>query len=285
MTALRQRMLEDMSIRNLAPRTRKAYIDCVAAFALHFGKSPDQLGPDEIRAYQLYLLQQRGLMPSSVNIAVCALRFFYRTTLRRSWAVERIPLAKREKKLPVVLSPAEVSQFLNQIHNLKHRAILFTAYAAGLRVAEAAALKISDIDSKRMVIRVEQGKGRKDRYVMLSQRLLLLLREYFKACRPAHWLFPGKDADRHVSPETVRAVCRKARQTSGLNKPITPHTLRHCFATHLLEANVDLRKIQVLLGHRSIVTTARYTHVAIGGAETTRSPLDALPEPATPPRG
>lgn len=278
MTPLRQRMLEDMRIRNLSAHTQKRYVDRVAAFAKHFGKSPDRLGPQEIRAYQVYLTEERKLSTSTLNITVCALRFLYRITLRRRWDIERIPLARREKKLPIVLSLDEVAQFLRAIESMKYRAILITAYAAGLRIAEVTRLKIPDIDSRRMIIRVEQGKGRKDRYVMLSPRLLPLLREYWKAYRPSDWLFPGRVAGRPIAANSVRLVCNKARLASGLKKQITPHTLRHSFATHLLEAGTDLRKIQILLGHRSPSSTARYTHVAIQNVQQTRSPLDDVPD-------
>lgn len=277
MTKLRRRMLEDMRLRNLSPNTQKRYLDRVAAFAVHFGKSPELLGPEEIRTYQLYLVQERRLSSSSVNVTVCALKFLYRVTLGRPWDVERILLSRREKKLPVVLSQEEVARFFAAIESLKYRAILVTAYAAGLRVTEVTELKVPDIDNSRMTIRVDQGKGRKDRYVMLSPKLLELLREYWKEYRPSGWLFPGKDPDCPVSPSTVRQVCREARLASGIKKQITPHTLRHSFATHLLEAGENLRKIQVLLGHRSLVSTSRYTHVAIENVERTASPLDSLP--------
>lgn len=227
MTELRRRMLEDMRLRNLSLNTQKRYLDRVAAFAGHFGKSPELLGPDEIRAYQLYLVEERRLSSSSINVTVCALKFLYRVTLGRPWEVERVVLSRREKKLPVVLSQEEVARFFAAIESLKYRAILVTAYAAGLRVTEVTRLKVSDIDSSRMTIRVDQGKGQKDRYVMLSGRLLGLLREYWKEYRPSGWLFPGKTADRPVSPNSVRQVCREARVASGFTKQITPHTLRH----------------------------------------------------------
>ncbi len=281
MTNLRKRMIEDMRIRNLALSTQKCYIDQVAAFALRFNRSPEQLGPEHVRAYQLYLIQERKLSASSVNVAIAALKFLYGVTLRRSWTLERLVFSKREKKLPVVLSPDETAQFFEHVSKPKYRAILLTMYAAGLRVSEAVALKVTDIDNRRMVIRVEQGKGRKDRYVMLSPKLLGILREYWKAHRTEHWLFPGAKG-RHISTEAVRHVCKLACRASGLKKNVTPHSLRHSFATHMLEADVDLRKIQLLLGHRSISSTARYTHVAIDGVEKTRSPLDSLPAPKKP---
>ena len=277
MTRLRRRMLEDMRIRNLSENTQKRYLSHVAAFAKHFGKSPEQLGLEDVRTYQLYLIQEKSLSASSLNVTVCALRFLYGVTLGRKWDIERIPLSRRERKLPVVLSPSEVAQFFQAIRSVKHRTILMTAYAAGLRVSEVSRLKVSDIDSRRMTIRVEQGKFRKDRYVMLSSKLLDVLRKYWRDARPRNWLFPGRETDRPVSPTTVRQVCREACLACGLAKRVTPHTLRHSFATHLLEAGSDLRTIQVLLGHKSPASTARYTHIAIGGIHKTPSPLDALP--------
>lgn len=277
MTVLRKRMLDDMRIRNLSPNTQKRYLDRVAAFAGHFGKSPDQLGPEEIRTYQLYLVD-KGLSSSTINVTVCALRFLYRVTLRRDWDVERIPLSRRERHLPVVLSPDEVARFFASVRSLKYRAILMTAYGAGLRVSEATALRIVDIDSRRGTIRVYQGKGRKDRYVMLSPRLLAVLRAYWTKTRPSHWLFPGRDPRQPASPASVRQVCHEAGLISGLKKHITPHTLRHSFATHLLESGSDLRTIQVLLGHKSPASTARYTHIAVSSVHKARSPLDTLPD-------
>ena len=277
MTRLRRRMLEDMRIRNLSENTQKRYLNRVAAFAKHFGKSPEQMGPEDARAFQLHLIQEKGLSASSLNVTVCALRFLYGATLGHKWDIERIRLARRESKLPIVLSPSEVAQFFRAIRSVKYRAILMTTYAAGLRVSEVSRLKVSDIDSRRMTIRVEQGKCRKDRYVMLSPRLLAVLREYWRSGRPSDWLFPGQGTERPVSPTTVRQVCREARLACGLKKRVTPHTLRHCFATHLLEAGSDLRTIQVLLGHRSPASTARYTHIAVGGVHKTASPLDTLP--------
>ncbi len=278
MTYLRQRMIEDMQIRNLSLNTQKRYLDHVAAFAKYFKKSPEYLGLDEIRAYQLHLVQIRRLSSSSINIAVCALRFLYRITLRRDWHVERIVLARREQKLPVVLSAHEVVKFFHAIDSIKYRAILMTAYAAGLRISEVLGLKFADIDSSRMTIRVAQGKGKKDRYVMLSPKLLAILRTYWKIARPSVWLFPGQDQSQPLSPSTVRQVCQWAYRAAGLKKKVTPHTLRHSFATHLLEAGTDLRTIQVLLGHKSPVATARYTHIAITNISKTSSPLDSLPD-------
>ena len=283
MTPLRQRMLEDMGIRNLAENTQSAYLQQVAAYARYFGRSPDQLGPEEIRTYQLYLMEVRALTPSSICVATGALRFLYKVTLKRSWAVEEIPMPKRPRKLPEILSPEEVMHFLNAIINHKHRAILMTAYAAGLRVSEATHLKVTDIDSQRMMLRVEQGKGMKDRYVMLSPRLLDVLRTYWKSARPTQWMFPGEVPGQPITREAVGLACQKARRDSGITKPITPHSLRHAFATHLLESGADLRTIQLLLGHRSLATTARYLKVATTTICATTSPFDLLPKVEPPP--
>jgi integrase/recombinase XerD len=276
MTPLRRRMSEDMQIRNLSPHTQRAYLTAVAKFAEHFGTSPAKLGPEHVRTYQLYLLEQHQGY-SAFRHAVAALRFLYRITLGRAWAVERIPYPRQPKKLPIVLSLREVAQLLAAAPGIKQRALLATTYAAGLRVSEVVRLKVRDIDSQRMVIRVEQGKGQKDRYLMLSPRLLELLRTYWRAKRPGEWLFPGNPRTKPMGPRSANRVCREAVQRSGLTKPATVHTLRHSFATHLLEAGVDVRTIQVLLGHRSLRTTAGYLHLAPQTLQTTPSPFDLLP--------
>ncbi len=282
MTALRQRMLEDMQIRNLAPTTQRAYVVHVSRFARHVGRSPAVLGPEDIRAYQIYLTNDKQLAPASIGIAVAALRFLYTVTLQKAWSVDAVlPAPKTPKTLPVVLSPAEVVQFLDCVKEPKHRTILTTCYAAGLRISEAVRLTIPAIDSQRMVLRVEQGKGRKDRYVMLSPRLLEILRDWWRVSRSRPWLFPG---DRPGQPLTTRAVnraCRKAHRRCGIPKPITPHSLRHAFAVHLLEAGTDIRTIQLLLGHRSLATTARYLCIATTTVCSTLSPLDLLPRPVS----
>jgi site-specific recombinase XerD len=269
-------MIDDMRLRNFAPGTVSVYVNCVARFARHFGKSPELLGPEDVRAYLLHLIEQRRPSWSYYNQIVQALRFLYKVTLGRDWALEYIAYPKQPKRLPVVLSPTEVTRFFAAVGRLKDRALLMTAYAAGLRISEVAALRVEDIDSRRMVIRVRQGKGRKDRYVMLSPRLLDLLRRYWKAARPRTWLFPGQTPDRPVSVRTVTRTCRRALQAAGLEKRVTVHTLRHSFATHLLEAGTDLRTIQVLLGHASPRTTAVYTHVSPAAVRATISPLDRL---------
>jgi len=290
MTSLRQRMTEDMQVRNLALNTQTSYLQQVSLFARHFNKSPEILGPEDIRAYQVYLTNEKKLAPGSVLIAVAALRFLYKVSLNKDWTFEDvIPAPKKPQKLPVVLSPEEVVQFLGCVGSIKHRAILTTCYAAGLRISEAVRLKPTDIDSQRMVIRVNQGKGQKDRYVMLSPKLLETLRSYWRAVRPKGWLFVGDVPGQPINRSSVELACQKARRLSGIRKPITPHSLRHGFAVHLLESGTDVRTIQLLLGHRSLATTARYLRIATSKVCSTSSPLDLLPrpvpvepEPATP---
>jgi integrase/recombinase XerD len=280
MTILRQRMSEDMQVRNFSQNTQLSYLQQVSLFARHFGKSPAELGPEEIRTYQIYLTNEKKLCPGSIHIAVAALRFLYKVTLKKSWTLgDVLPLPKKQHKLPVVLSPEEVLQFLDCVQSIKHRAILTTCYAAGLRVSEAVHLKPSAIDSKRMVLRVELGKGRKDRYVMLSPKLLEALRIYWRARRPKEWLFPGDLPGQPITRNAVEQACHKAHRLSGLSKPVTPHCLRHAFAVHLLEAGTDVRTIQLLLGHRSLATTARYLRIATSKVCATSSPLDLLPHP------
>ena len=277
MSPLRRRMIEDMRIRNLTPNTQRVYISQVFRFACHFRKSPEHLGPAEIRTYLLYLVQDMRLAASSVIVTVSALRFFYTVTLKRPWTIQDdIPAGHQAKKLPVVLSKDEVARFLGAVVNLKHRVILTVCYAAGLRVSEAVRLKPAAIDSRRMVIRVEEGKGRKDRYVMLSPKLLDILRDYWKATRPTEWLFPGDRPGRPITRFAVERVCQETRQRSDITKPVTPHSLRHAFAVHLLESGADLRTIQLLLGHRSLTTTSRYLRIATSKVCATASPLDSL---------
>ena len=277
MTPLRRRMIEDMQIRNLAPQTQITYVEQVDRFARHFRKSPELLGPTEIRAWQIYLARDKCLAASSISVAVAALRFLYAVTLRRAWNIEHdIPTCRQSHQLPEVLSPHEVVAFLNAVKVLKHRVILTVCYAAGLRVSEATRLKPAAIDSRRMVIRVEAGKGRKDRYVMLSPRLLDVLRGYWKIVRPQEWLFPGDRPGEPITRFAVEHACREARERSGITRQITPHSLRHAFAVHLLETGADLRTIQLLLGHRNLATTARYLRIATSKVCATASPLDAL---------
>ncbi|MDT4786468.1 IS91 family transposase ISMno24 [compost metagenome] len=279
MTPLRERMLHDMQIRNLADNTQKSYLQQVSSFARHFRRSPELLGPEEIRAWQIYLTNERKLAPSSVQLAVGALRFLYRVTLRREWSDDDFPLPKRPVKLPVILSAEEVTRFFESAPSLKQRTILMTAYAAGLRVSEVVHLQVTDIDSQRMVIRVHQGKSRKDRYVMLSPRLLEILRLYWHEAHPREWLFPGDIPGHPITRSAVALACDVARRRSGIRKPVTPHSLRHAFATHLLEAGTDVRRIQLLMGHRSLSTTARYLKLATSIVCATASPFDLLPRP------
>lgn len=276
MTPLRKRMLEDMQLRGLAHTTQKNYMAHVAGFARFFGQSPEVLDQEAIRQYLLYLLEERKQSPEAVNQCVSALKFLYLTTLELPWGDADFPRARRGHKLPVVLSHEELMQFFDHVPSLKYRAALMVCYGAGLRVSEAVALRVSDIDSQRMLIRVEQGKGSKDRYAMLSPRLLDVLRRYWLATRPQDYLFPSWREDRHLSTATLQLACREAALRAGLRKKITVHTLRHSFATHLLENGTDVRVIQVLLGHTRIDTTARYTAVTRQLIAATHSPLDQL---------
>jgi len=273
-------MTEDMQVRNLALNTQTSYLQQVSLFARHFHKSPLELGLEEIRSYQVYLTTEKKLAPGSILIAVAALRFLYKVSLKRDWPFDdAIPAPKKPQKLPVVLSPEEVLHFLECVGSMKHRAILTTCYAAGLRISEALRLKPNDVDSQRMVIRVEQGKGQKDRYVMLSPKLLETLRTYWRAARPKEWLFVGSIPGQPITRSAVALVCREARQLSGIRKPISPHSMRHAFAVHLLESGTDVRTIQLLLGHRSLATTARYLRIATSKVCSASSPLDLLPRP------
>jgi site-specific recombinase XerD len=272
-------MTEDMRVRNLALNTQMSYVQQVSLFARHFNKSPEELGPEDIRAYQVHLTNEKKLAPGTVLIAVAALRFLNKVSLKKDWTFEDvIPAPKKPQKLPVVLSPEEVLQFLGCVGNTKHRAILTTCYAAGLRISEAVHLKPTDIDCQRMVIRVEQGKGQKDRYVMLSPKLLETLRSYWRAMRPKGWLFEGT-AGQPITRGAVEQACQKARRISAIRKPISPHSMRHAFAVHLLESGTDVRTIQLLLGHRSLATTAQYLRIATSKVCATSSPLDLLPHP------
>jgi len=273
-------MIEDMQIRNLSVHTQKTYILQVGLFARHFSKSPEGLGPEEIRTYQVYLTNEKELATSSILIAISALRFLYKVTLKKDWNFEEIiPAPKKPQKLPVVLSPEEVIQFLSCVAITKHRVILTTCYAAGLRISEAVCLTPPAVDSKRMVLRVEQGKGMKDRYVMLSPKLLVILRDWWRLERPRHWLFPGDTPGQHISKAAVERECQKTLRICKISKPITPHSMRHAFAVHLLEQGTDVRTIQLLLGHRSLATTAKYLRIATSRVCSTSSPLDLLPHP------
>jgi integrase/recombinase XerD len=279
---LRRRMIEDMTVRNLSPATQRSYVHAVAKFARFFGRSPETLDLEDVRAFQVHLVAG-GMSWPALNQTVCALRFLYGVTLRQADLPERIVYAREPQKLPVVLSTEEVVRFLEAVPSLKCRAALTTAYAAGLRASEVASLKVADIDSSRMVIRVELGKGGRDRYVMLSPQLLDILRAYWRLARPPHWLFPRHDGEHPIHPATLNAACRSACAAAGLGKRVTVHTLRHSFATHLLESGTDIRIIQALLGHRNVNTTARYAQVATSTIRGTPSPLDHLRLEVTPP--
>ena len=277
MTPLRQRFIEDMQLRNLAPGTQRSYIHYVAEFARYFIRSPEQLDLEAVRQYQLHLLQERKLSAESVNTFISAVQFLYLQTLEMPWRKEDFPRSRVPQKLPIVLSPDEVRRLFEHIPGVKNRAALMLCYGAGLRVSEAVAVKISDIDSQRKLVRVEQGKGGKDRYSMLSPALLKLLRTYWRIVRPSGpWLFPSWRPERHLKSASLQCACREAWQLAGLPKRVSPHTLRHSFATCLLDNGVDTRVIQVLLGHSRIDTTARYTAVSPAKIAATSSPLDQL---------
>ena len=275
-TPLRQRMLEELQRRNYSSRTIRLYLRHVAEFAKHFHRSPDQLGAENIRQYQLFLIQEKKLAWSSYNQIVCALRFFYAKTLNRAFLLEEIPFPRTEQRLPLILSREEVARILTAPLHLKTRAPLMTIYAAGLRRSEAARLRVNDIDSARMTITVRQGKGQKDRVVMLSPVLLQTLRQYWRHNKPKQWLFPGENPDQPISDNDIFGVFHNAVRRAGITKKVSPHSLRHSFATHLLESGTDLRTIQILLGHRSLKTTARYLHVSQQHVRATASPLDGL---------
>jgi len=282
LSPLRRRMIEDMTVRNLSPATQRSYIYAVTKFSRYFNRSPDRLALEDVRAFQVYLVST-GISWPALNQTVCALRFFYGVTLGHGEIPERIPYARAPRKLPVVLNADEVVRFLEAVPSLKTRTALTTAYAAGLRASEAVGLKVADIDSGRMVIRVEHGKGGKDRYVMLSTQLLGILRTYWRLARPRHWLFPGRDETKSIDVQVLHSACRSACTAVGLGKHVTVHTLRHSFATHLLESGTDIRIIQVLLGHSNLSTTARYTQVSNQLIRQTESPLDRLTLEIVPP--
>jgi len=274
-------MLEELQRRNYTQSTTRAYLRTIDDFARHFHRPPDQLGPEQIREYVAHLFRDRKLTDNTVNQRVGALRFFFIKTLRKVWSVEETPYPKKRFHLPVILSPDEVGRLIESALIPFHRAILVTLYATGVRRAELAKLKLADIDSQRMVVHVRGGKGRKDRDVMLSPHLLEELRLHYRRLsrKPAEWLFPGgrwHTADYPISDKVVWYACREAAQRAGIRKPLHPHTLRHCFATHLLEAGADLRTIQILLGHSDLKETTIYLHLSQRHLSATASPLDAL---------
>jgi integrase/recombinase XerD len=272
---LRRRMIEDMTIRKLAPKTQQGYIRTIKDFAVFLGRSPDTASFEDIRRFQLHLAQS-GAQAPIVNHTVSALRFFFRVTLKRHDIVEHTTFVRQPRKLPVVLSPEQVARLLNAASGLKYKAALSVAYGAGLRAAEVVSLKVCDIDSKRMIIRVEQGKGRKDRNVMLSPSLLELLRTWWRTARPQGWLFPGRNPVQPMTTRQLNRACHAAAEAAGIERNVSLHTLRHSFATHLLEQNIDIRVIQVLLGHAKLDSTALYTRVATKTIQQVMSPLEHI---------
>jgi integrase/recombinase XerD len=276
MGMLRDQMIRAMQLRRFAPATHKAYLEAVLGLTKHFRIAPDQLSPTQVQDYILHLLTQRHLQWNSVNVIVTGLKFFYAHVVHRPDVAPTIPPRRTPHPLPEVLSAAELERLFAVTTNRKHRALFMTTYAAGLRVSEAISLQARHIDSQRGVIRVEHGKRDKDRYTLLSPRLLQELRDYWRVCRPVTWLFPSRDPQRHLNDETARTVFLQAKARAGISKAGNIHCLRHSFATHLLEAGVDLRTIQVLLGHASILTTSRYLRVRSQTLSGTPSPLDLL---------
>lgn len=278
---LRQRMIEDMTMRKLAPRTQTAYLRAVIKFTRFFGQSPDLASPEDLRRFQLHMVKT-GVSPITINATITGLRFFFEITLQRPTALKHMSRVRVPRKLPRVLSVEEVGRLLQGSRNLKHRAALATAYGTGLRASEVVQLRVTDIDSERMIVRVNQGKGQRDRYAMLSPSLLDLLRTWWRHAharskmRPEGWLFPGINPSRHLSTRQLNKACHQAAEAAGLDQRIAMHTLRHSFATHLLENKVDIRLIQVLMGHKKLNTTARYSHVATRTLGDVTSPLDQL---------
>ena len=281
MTVLRERMRESIRVRNLSPRTEKTYIGEVAKFAQHFRKSPDLLGPEDIHRYQVHLVDEQKVSWTAFNQAVCALKFFYGKTLGRDWDIRHIPFAKLPRKLPVVLSRGEVGQLFERVTNFKHLGIMMVAYSGGLRLAEVAGLRIQDIDSKRMVIHVRQGKGQKDRFVPLSPVVLEVLREHWRINRPRNWLFCGQRDGEPITHSAIQRFVKRAGKAAGIKKRVTLHCLRHSFATHHLETGTDLRTLQLLMGHSSLQTTSRYLHVSKEKIAAAKSPIDQLEDFAT----
>jgi len=279
---LRRRMIEDMTVRKFATRTQEGYIRAVKGFSAFLGASPAAASAEDLRRYRLHLVAS-GVGAPTINHSLTALRFLFLVTLRKPAIVLDMPFVREPRRLPVVLSPQEVARLLDAAPGLKYKAALSIAYGAGLRASEIISLKIADIDSARMVIRVEQGKGRKDRYVMLSEHLLELLRAWWKAGRPRGWLFPGQNPVNPLTPRQLNRACHAAAQMAEIDKPVSLHTLRHSFATHLLEQKTDIRVIQVLLGHKKLDTTALYTRVALKALGQVTSPLEHLVARMRPP--
>ncbi len=277
MGKLHDQMKEDLLLKAYSPNTMRSYLRCARRFAEHYMRSPEEMGAQEVRDFLLHLVRDRQASPATLDMYVCALKFLYNVTLKRPEVVKGISHPKRPKTLPVVLSPEEVLQIFAAIRSVKHKAIIATAYAAGLRISEVCGLRIVDIDSQRKRIHVRSGKGKKDRYVMLGESLLALLRQYYQKARPkGEYLFPGYNPQRPLCTTAVSQVLRKVVRQTGLAKKVSMHTLRHGFATHLLEAGTDIRILQVLLGHSSIRTTLRYTHITDRLLQKLVSPLDII---------
>ncbi|MBM3149081.1 MAG: integrase [Chloroflexi bacterium] len=276
MGKLKDQMEMDMKLRRFSPKTISCYLACMRNVAIYFGKSPAELDEEEIRKYLHHLIEERNVSQAVISQSYSALKFFFEKTLQKPWNVSKIPRSKQRKKLPQVLSKHEVESIFSVTTNLKHRAILMTIYAAGLRVGEATRLKVSDIDSGRMAIRVNEGKGLKDRYTLMGERNLEVLRLYYKAYRPSEWLFPGRSSSDPVSISSVQRVFKSSLHKAGIKKKASVHTLRHCFATHLLESGTDLYYIQRLLGHGSARTTSVYLHITGKDLSKIKSPIDLL---------
>lgn len=281
MGQFRDRYERDLQIRGYSFNTVKQYVYCVRNLVKYFNQPPDELTIEDINNFQLHLTKERKVAWATFNIYVVAMRHFFLTTLKRDWKTAFIPYQKTGRKLPEIFSSAELSALFKSVSNIKHQVILMTIYSAGLRVSEAVHLRVSDIDSRRMVIRINQGKGNKDRYVPLSQTLLPLLRQYWKIDRPTDWFFQGQNPKKPLTRSTVERVFKKAKKNAGITKKVTVHSLRHSFASHLLENGVDIRTIQQLLGHRSLSSTMIYTHVAKNYINRAGSPLDGTSEFAT----
>jgi len=276
MGELKDRMIREMQLRRFAPGTQDGYVRAVAGLAQYYHRSPDQITAEEVKDYLLHLMNDRKFKWSTVNNASAGLRFFYRETLKRDDVSTAIPPRRTPRVLPEILSAREIERLFAVTTNPKHRMLLMTAYATGVRRSELVGLKVSDIDSDRMMVRVDQGKGEKDRYTILSKRLLHELRTYWKIKRPPVWMFPGADRHRHISRETIGKIYETAKIKAGIKKAGGIHTLRHCFATHLLEAGVDVRTIQVLMGHQSIRTTIGYLQLTRKKLDATANLLDLL---------
>lgn len=278
MDTLREKMLAELQLRGITPRTQTAYLREIANLEKYFKKSPEELGEEEVKEYLVHMLEDRGLSSGTYKYYAAGIKFLYRTTLNRGEVVEKIKYPKAKIKLPVVLDLSEVRTMLSVMENLKHRAVLTITYSAGLRVSETAHLKVTDIDSKRMMVRVRQGKGGKDRYTILSKTTLECLREYWRAYRPKDWLFEGQKEGSPICYTSIRNIFVEAKERAGITKPVEPHSLRHAFATHLIEAGTSLHHVQLLLGHKSPKTTTVYLHVSKMNLAQVCSPLDSIPE-------